>query len=66
MEQVLSGIDSICVMLDGVLVMGKTNDKHLHNLDEVFLRFQEYGLRLKEDKCAFLQHTIACAYQDKV
>ena len=32
MEQVFSGMDSICVMLDDVLVTGKTNDEHLHNL----------------------------------
>ena len=32
-------MDSICVMLDDVLVTGKTNNEHLHNL-EVFLRFQ--------------------------
>ena len=40
MEQVLSGMDSIYVMLDDVLVTGKTNNEHLHNLEEVFLRFQ--------------------------
>ena len=58
MEQVLSGMDSICVMLDDVLVTGKTNDEHLRNLEEVFVRFQRYGLRLKEDKCAFLQPSV--------
>ena len=58
MEQVRSGMDSICVMLDDVLVTGKTNDEHLCNLEEVFLRFQWHGLRLKEDKCAFLQPSV--------
>ena len=58
MEQVLSGMDSICVMPDDVLVTGKTNDEHLHNLEEVFHRFQRHGLRLKEGKCAFLQPSV--------
>ena len=52
-----SRMDSICVMLDDVLVTGKTNSEHLHNL-EVFLRFQQHGLRLKEGKCAFLQPSV--------
>ena len=29
-------MNSICVMLDDVLVTGKDDDEHLHNLEEVF------------------------------
>lgn len=47
---------NLCDAYD-VLVTGKTNDEHLHNL-EVFLRFQQHGLRLKEGKCAFLQPSV--------
>ena len=58
MEQVLSGMISVCVMLDDVLVTGKNDEEHLHNLKEVFQRFQSHGLRLKAEKCAFLQPSV--------
>ena len=58
MEQVLSGMDSICVMHDDVLVTGKTDDDHSRNLEEVFLRFQWHGLRLRQDKRAFMQPSV--------
>ena len=58
MEQVLGGMSSICVMLDDVLGAGKDDVKHLHNLEEVFNRFMKYGLRLKREKCAFLQPSV--------
>ena len=51
MEQVLGGMSSICVMLDDVLVTGKDDVEHLHNLEEVFNRFMKYGLRLKREVC---------------
>ena len=54
MEQVLSGMTSICVMLDDVLITGQDDKEHMKNLDEVFQRFLRYGLRLKKEKCAFL------------
>ena len=45
-------------MLDDVLVTGKNDVKHLCNLEEVFNRFMKYGLRLKREKCAFLQPSV--------
>ena len=44
MEQVLSGMTSICVMLDDVLITGQNDNEHMQNLEEVFQRFQKYGL----------------------
>ena len=58
MEQVLGGMDSVCVMLDDVLVTGKNDIEHWCNLEEVFNRFMKYGLHLKRDKCAFLQPSV--------
>lgn len=51
-------MEGTCVMLNDMLVMGKTNDEYLHNLEEVFLGFQQYGLYLKEEKCVFLQPSV--------
>ena len=42
---------SICIMLDDVLITGQNDNEHMQNLEEVFQRFQKYGLRLKKEKC---------------
>ena len=60
MEQVLSGITSICVMLDDVLITGQDDNEHMRNLEEVFQRFLKYGLRLKRGKCAVCRPKILC------
>lgn len=41
------------VRLCGVLVVGKTEDEHLCDLDEVLHRLQEAGFRLSQEKCRF-------------
>ena len=58
MEQVLSGMTSIYVMLDDVLITGQDDNEHMRNLEEVFQRFLKHGLRLKREKCAFLQPSV--------
>lgn len=35
-KQVLSGMNSVCIMLDDVLITGKDDDEHLCNVEEVF------------------------------
>ena len=55
MEQALGGLTGICVMQDDVLVTGASDDEHLKNLEKVFERFRKYGLRLKAEKCSFMQ-----------
>ncbi|XP_062714013.1 uncharacterized protein K02A2.6-like [Aedes albopictus] len=44
----LEGVESF---LDDVLVHGKTPEEHDRNLDLILQRIQEYGFRLKLDKC---------------
>ena len=58
MEQVLSRMTSICVMLDDVLITGQDDKEHMKNLEEVFQRFLRYGLCLKKEKHAFLQPAV--------
>lgn len=43
------------VYLDDVLVIGKTFEEQIENLDRVFLRLEEAGLRLKPKKCNLAQ-----------
>lgn len=60
MDLVLAGLQwSHClVYLDDVIVLGRTFEDHLHNLQAVFHRFREAGLKLKLPKCAFFQSKV--------
>ena len=56
----------VSVYIDDILVPGKTQEEHLHNLNEVLQRLQSAGLHLKKEKCSFclpevdyLGHTIS-------
>ena len=52
-EKVLAGLhwETCLVYLDDIIVCGKTFDEMVTNLDEVFLRLQQAGLKLKARKC---------------
>ena len=60
MDLVLAGLQwSEClVYLDDVIVLGRTFDEHLCNLQSVFQRLREAGLRLKPSKCFFFQRQV--------
>jgi hypothetical protein len=53
METVLSGLQwQICLIyLDDVIVYGKTFEKMLSNLEQVFQKLRSAGLKLKSRKC---------------
>ena len=55
MDQVLQGIPHCICYLDDILVTGRSDAEHLANLEEVLRRLQEYGIRLKREKCRFYQ-----------
>ena len=50
--------DCAVVYLDDILVMGKSFEEQLSNLEKVFARLQEAGLRLNPKKCYFLQRKV--------
>ena len=60
MDFVLSGLQwSQCsVYLDDIIVLGHSFETHLQNLDSVFQRLWEAGLRLKPAKCAFFREEV--------
>ena len=47
------------IYLDDVIVFSPTEEEHLTQLQAVFERFREHGLKLKPSKCHFLQKEIA-------
>ena len=46
------------VYLDDVIVYSHTEEDHLRQLQAVFERFQEHGLKVKLSKCSFLREQI--------
>ena len=60
MEIVLNGLarDVCMVYLDDILVMGKTFNEHLENLQKVFSRLKDAGLTLKPKKCHLMRRKV--------
>ena len=58
MESLLQDIPHVCVYLDDILVTGPTDDAHLSTLNKVFSRLDKAGVRLKHNKCAFMQPSV--------
>ena len=60
MEFVLTGLQwSICLIyLDDVIIFSKNFDDHLRRMEEVFGKLREAGLKLKPQKCRFLQKEV--------
>ena len=59
-DLILSGLkwNACVVYLDDILIIGKTFDKHLENLNLVLDRIRESGLTLNPKKCFFLKKSI--------
>ncbi|KAL5488507.1 hypothetical protein EMCRGX_G017449 [Ephydatia muelleri] len=59
-DLILAGLQwSAClVYLADIIIMGKSFEEHLGNLGAVLERLQKAGLKLKPDKCAFLQKRV--------
>ena len=60
MDSVLAGLQwSAClVYIDDIIIMGKSFEEHLHNLQQVFERIKLAGLKLHPGKCQFLQQQV--------
>ena len=49
---------SVLAYLDDLIVLGKTFEESLHNLEEVFCRLRKYNLKLKPRKCSLFHTTV--------
>ena len=58
-ESLLQGIPGVCVYINDILITGSTEAEHLHNPSQVLSRHQSAGMRLKKEKCAFLQPSVS-------
>ncbi|XP_033095838.1 uncharacterized protein K02A2.6-like [Anneissia japonica] len=57
-EQVIAGLEGTCAIMDDVLVTGSSDTEHIMNLENLFERFNKYGVRVKAEKCTFLQRDV--------
>ena len=60
MEGLLQGIPSTGVLLDNILITGPSNEEHLANIEKLFERLSDAGLRLKAGKCQFMKPVLEC------
>ncbi|KAL6455395.1 hypothetical protein MHYP_G00361710 [Metynnis hypsauchen] len=58
MDQILSGLPGVQCYLDDILVTGRNDTEHLNNLDRALGRLEEYGLRVRKDKCDFFKSSV--------
>ena len=49
----------LLVYLDDVIVFSKTFEEHLERLDKVLTRLAQHGLKIKREKCSFLQKAVS-------
>ena len=59
MENLLQGINGVCVYIDDILITGATQKEHLNNLAQVLQRLESTGMCLKKQKCAFLLPSVS-------
>lgn len=55
MESLLQGIPQVIVLIEDILVTGKTSQDHLKHLKEVLAQLEKGGIHLKLKKSVFLQ-----------
>ncbi|KAK6763082.1 hypothetical protein RB195_023694 [Necator americanus] len=58
MDTLIAGLDGTAAYLDDILVTGRTISEHNARLEAVLKQIQDYGFRIRLDKCAFLQTKI--------
>lgn len=47
--------EAILIYLDDIIVFAPTKEEHLHRLEQVLLRLEQFGLKLKPRKCHLLK-----------
>ncbi|KAI0990380.1 hypothetical protein GJ496_002826 [Pomphorhynchus laevis] len=57
-DQILQGIPKVAAYLDDIIITGKTSNEHLDNLQKVLERLKQAGVKVKREKCSFLQERV--------
>eukprot|EP00731_Ephydatia_muelleri_P015743 Em0009g167a len=57
-DQVTQGLQGTACYMDDLLITGHNKEEHLKNLEAVLKRIEEYGFRIRKEKCLFLQDSV--------
>ncbi|XP_021340098.1 uncharacterized protein K02A2.6-like [Mizuhopecten yessoensis] len=58
MDQILQGLDNVLCRIDDILITAPTKVKHLATLEEVLKRLDHHNIRLRTDKCKFMEDEV--------
>ena len=58
MDTILQGMKGVICYIDNTLITGSTEAEHLENLEHVLQRFRQHGIRVKRNKCYFMQSSV--------
>ncbi len=54
-KKILLGIDGVALYVDDIIVTGANDMEHMKNLERVLKRLNEWNLKVKRNKCTFMQ-----------
>ena len=54
MDTVLQGLPKVICYLDDILISASTPEEHLENVKQVLQCLEQYGIRARKSKCAFM------------
>ena len=58
-DKVLTGCSEFTMgYLDDIIIFSRSEEEHLVHLEKIFRRLQEFGLKMKREKCAFFKKHI--------
>ena len=58
MDAIIQGLPQAIYHLDDILVTGATNEKQLHNLEEILNQLQQHNIWPKCEKCQFMKESV--------
>ena len=60
---VLRGLSwkSVVSFLDDIVILGRSFEDHMKNMEQVLSRFRDFKLKLKPSKCELLKRDIICS-----
>ena len=58
-DKVLAGCSEFAMRyLDNIIIFSQSEEEHLEHLERIFQRLQQFGLKMKREKCAFFKKHI--------
>ena len=58
MDRMITGLEVCAAYLDGVIVIGSTQEEHNNNVQALFARIADCGFRVRMEKCSFTKPEI--------